>query len=142
MFRRFLFIGNQKLILVYDKIFFIFSHFLFIFSCFLYFFSYVNFRFYQYLLPKFLGISYYLYSRPFLADKGFVTRGFLRLSLLLPLLLALSASPAFGSGEHPPVVGAVAPHHNVAGALIDRLYERIREQIPYPTRVILIGPEL
>ena len=92
------------------------------------------------------GAAGVLRPRPFLPGEGFVRKGSVPrglpcLSLLLFLFLALPASPALGSGEPPLVVGAVAPHHNVAGALIDRLYERIREQIPHPARVILIGPD-
>ena len=92
------------------------------------------------------GAAGVLRPRPFLSGEGFVRKGSVPrglpcLSLLLFLFLALPASPALGSGEPPLVVGAVAPHHNVAGALIDRLYERIREQIPHPARVILIGPD-
>ena len=60
-----------------------------------------------------------------------------------PLLLwTFLARPVSGAEGVPfPVVGAVAPHHNVAGALIDRLYERIRERLPNPARVVLIGPD-
>ena len=39
------------------------------------------------------------------------------------------------------VVGALSPHHGVAGALIDRLYARIAEVCPSPARVIVIGPD-
>ena len=90
------------------------------------------------------GAAGVLRPRPFLPSTGFVrkgsvSRGLLCLSLLLSVVLF--ASPAPGSGEPPHVVGAVAPHHNVAGALIDSLYERIREQVPRPARVILIGPD-
>ncbi len=39
------------------------------------------------------------------------------------------------------VVGALTPHHGVAGALIDRLYARIQSINPRPRRVIVIGPD-
>lgn len=61
---------------------------------------------------------------------------------LLLLLSRLFSAPAPGSvPDSSLVVGAIAPHHNVAGELIDRLYERIRQQNPHPTRVVLIGPD-
>lgn len=39
------------------------------------------------------------------------------------------------------VVGAIAPHHNVAAALNNQLYEHLRSIMPHPERIILIGPD-
>ncbi|MCR4819175.1 MAG: AmmeMemoRadiSam system protein B [Fretibacterium sp.] len=38
-------------------------------------------------------------------------------------------------------MGALSPHHGVAGALIDHLYARIQAIFPHPRRVIVIGPD-
>lgn len=66
----------------------------------------------------------------------------LRCPMRFLLALLIIASPRWACAQEPnPVVGAIAPHHNVAGALIDRLYERLREQAPAPERVVLIGPD-
>ena len=59
-------------------------------------------------------------------------------AFLLLVLLLIFDVPAGGSG---PVVGALSPHHDVAGALMDRLYERLRREAPSPRRVVLIGPD-
>lgn len=44
--------------------------------------------------------------------------------------------PAWGE-----TIGALSPHHGVAGALIDRLYAQITKICPSPARVIVIGPD-
>lgn len=57
---------------------------------------------------------------------------------LLALAACLMAHAAHGAHR---VVGALSPHHDVAGALIDRLYARLGEEAPRPARVVVIGPD-
>lgn len=61
---------------------------------------------------------------------------------LLVLFLAFGVCPVPGAAaEAPLVLGAIAPHHDVAGGLIDRLYEHMRGLSPNPARIILVGPD-
>jgi AmmeMemoRadiSam system protein B len=66
--------------------------------------------------------------------RSFISRT-LRAAALAAALLYY-ALPVWGG-----VVGALSPHHGVAGALIDRLYARIKAIVPNPRRVIVIGPD-
>ena len=54
----------------------------------------------------------------------------------LAAALLFFALPAWGES-----IGALSPHHGVAGALIDRLYAQIQVIVPHPRRVIVIGPD-
>ncbi len=66
--------------------------------------------------------------------RNFISRA--RRAAALAVALFLLVLPACGE-----TVGALSPHHGVAGALIDRLYGRIAKISPSPARVIVIGPD-
>lgn len=55
--------------------------------------------------------------------------------IIIMLLLAL---PSWGSQF---IIGALSPHHDVAGIIIDRLYQRIQDLNHNPKRIIIIGPD-
>lgn len=55
--------------------------------------------------------------------------------------LAAAACLVSAAEAAPRVVGALAPHHSVAGAMIDRLYKRLASEDAAPARVVIIGPD-
>ena len=63
------------------------------------------------------------------------------ISRILLTAAALAAAVFHAAPSSCAAVGALSPHHGVAGALIDRLYAQLRTIVPNPRRVIVIGPD-
>lgn len=55
------------------------------------------------------------------------------------ILISLLSPDCALSAE--PIIGAVAPHHNVASPLNEELYRHISSISPHPSRIVLIGPD-
>ena len=60
-------------------------------------------------------------------------------ALIFYILISLFSPDCAISAE--PIIGAIAPHHNVASPLNEELYSRISSISPHPSRIVLIGPD-